>query len=230
AMNPAVRIIDFTGSSQNGNWLEQNARHAQVYTEKAGVNQVIIDSVEDIKPVARNLAFSFALYSGQMCTAPQNVYVPRDGIKTAEGRMSFDEVAQALATAIDKTVADAAKAVELTGAIQNEATARRIDEARALGLTVLCDSRQLEHPAFPEARVRTPLLLKADAADERILREWFGPIAFVVATDSTEHSIELARETVIQHGALTLSGYTTDDAVAKRMRQAAERAGVSLSL
>ena len=74
------------------------------------------------------------------------------------------------------------------------------------------------------------MLLKADAADERILREWFGPIAFVVATDSTEHSIELARETVVQHGALTLSGYTTDDAVAKRMRQAAERAGVSLSL
>src|SRR3546814_7113219 len=64
------------------NWLEQNARQAQVYTEKAGVNQVIIDSVDDLKGVARNLAFSFALYSGQMCTAPQNIYVPRDGIKT----------------------------------------------------------------------------------------------------------------------------------------------------
>src|SRR5690606_10511758 len=52
ALNPAVKIIDFTGSSHNGNWLESNARQAQVYTEKAGVNQVIIDSVEDFKAVA----------------------------------------------------------------------------------------------------------------------------------------------------------------------------------
>jgi phenylacetic acid degradation protein paaN len=230
AMNPAVRIIDFTGSSANGNWLETNARHALVYTEKAGVNQIIIDSVEDIKAVARNLAFSFSLYSGQMCTAPQNVYVPRDGITTAEGRMSFDEVAQALAQAVERTMSDPAKAVELTGAIQNEATVERIEAARALGMPVLCDSRALEHPQFAQARVRTPLMLKADASDTRILQEWFGPIVFIVATDSTEHSIALARDTVIEHGALTLSGYTTDDATAERMRQAAERAGVSLSL
>ena len=230
AMDPAVRIIDFTGSSENGSWLENHARHAQVYTEKAGVNQVIIDSVEDIKAVARNLAFSFALYSGQMCTAPQNVYVPRDGIQTAEGRLSFDEVAQALAQAVERMVSDPAKAVELTGAIQNEATAKRIDAARALGLPVLCDSRTLQHPQFPQARVRTPLLLKAEAGDTRIFQEWFGPIAFVVATDSTDHSIDLARDTVLRHGALTLSGYSTDSAVAERMRKAAERAGVALSL
>lgn len=230
AMNPAVRIIDFTGSSANGNWLESNARHALVYTEKAGVNQIIIDSVEDIKSVARNLAFSFALYSGQMCTAPQNVYVPRDGIRTADGQLSFDEVAQALAQSVEKMMSDPAKAVELTGAVQNEATAARIDAARELGLPVLCDSRALEHPQFPEARIRTPLVLKADASDERIFQEWFGPIVFVVATDSTEHSIQLAGDTVTAHGALTLGGYTTDDTVAERMRRAAERAGVSLSL
>ena len=79
ALDPAVKIVDFTGSSANGNWLEDNARQALVYTEKAGVNQVIIDSASDLKGVARNLAFSLALYSGQMCTAPQNIYVPRDG-------------------------------------------------------------------------------------------------------------------------------------------------------
>lgn len=230
AMNPAVRLIDFTGSSENGNWLESHARHAQVYTEKAGVNQIIIDSAEDIKAVARNLAFSFSLYSGQMCTAPQNVYVPRDGIQTAEGRMSFDEVAQALAQGVERMMSDPAKAVELTGAIQNTATAERIEAARGLGLPVLCDSRPLEHPQFPEARIRTPLILKAEAGDPRIRREWFGPIVFVVATDSTDHSIELALETVVRHGALTLGGYTTDDSVAERMRRAAERAGVSLSL
>ncbi len=76
ALRPEVKLIDFTGSTANGEWLEKNARQAQVYTEKAGVNQIVIDSAADIKGVARNVAFSLALYTGQMCTAPQNIYVP----------------------------------------------------------------------------------------------------------------------------------------------------------
>ncbi|GHC38286.1 oxidoreductase [Alcaligenes pakistanensis] len=230
AMSPAVKLIDFTGSSQNGNWLEQNARHALVYTEKAGVNQVIIDSVEDFKAVARNLAFSFALYSGQMCTAPQNIYVPRDGIRTADGVMSFDEVAQGLAQAVQKLVSDPARAVEITGAVQNEACAQRIDQARQLGMPILADSLTLEHPAFPDARVRTPLVLQARVDQPEIQQEWFGPIVFVVQTDSTEQSIEVAGRNVVEHGALTLSAYSTDDAVTAKIQRMAERSGVSLSL
>ena len=160
ALDPAVKIVDFTGSSANGNWLEDNARQALVYTEKAGVNQVIIDSASDLKGVARNLAFSLALYSGQMCTAPQNIYVPRDGIQTPEGRVSFDEVAGALAAALEKTTADAARAVELTGAIQNEGVVERIEKARALGLPVLADSKPLVHPQFENARVRAPAAVR----------------------------------------------------------------------
>ncbi|SAI13886.1 oxidoreductase [Bordetella ansorpii] len=230
ALRPEVKIVDFTGSTANGDWLEANARQALVYTEKAGVNQVIIDSAPDLKGVVRNLAFSLSLYSGQMCTAPQNIYVPRDGIETADGHVSFDDVAAALGTALDKLLADPAKAVEFTGAIQSEATAARIEKARALGLPVVADSRELAHPQFEGARVRTPLVLRADAGNDALRQEWFGPIAFVVATDSTEHSIELARESVREHGALTLAAYTRDDAVAARVQDAAEVAGVSLSL
>ncbi|WP_287865216.1 phenylacetic acid degradation protein PaaN [Achromobacter sp.] len=230
ALDPAVKIIDFTGSTANGDWLENNARQALVYTEKAGVNQVIIDSAADLKGVARNLAFSLALYSGQMCTAPQNIYVPRDGIQTPEGRVSFDEVAAALGAAVDKLGADAAKAVELTGAIQNEGIVERIEKARALGLPVVADSKTLTHPQFENARVRTPLLLRAEAGNAAISQEWFGPIAFVVATDSTAHSIQIARDSVIEHGALSLSAYTTSNDVAEQVQDAAEESGVSLSL
>ena len=54
-----------------------------LYTEKSGVNQIVVDSADDFKGVARNVAFSLSLYTGQMCTAPQNIYVPKDGIDTA---------------------------------------------------------------------------------------------------------------------------------------------------
>ncbi|WP_343657295.1 phenylacetic acid degradation protein PaaN [Paraburkholderia caribensis] len=231
AQRPEIKLIDFTGSTQNGTWLERNAHQAQVFTEKAGVNQIVIDSVDDIKAVARNIAFSLALYSGQMCTAPQNIYVPRDGIRTAEGTISFQAVADAIASAVHKLGSDPARAVELLGAIQNEAIEQRIDEARELG-HVLADSQSLEHPTFAGARVRTPLVLQLDAATDeaKFTKEWFGPISFVIATDSTAPSLELAGRIAAEHGALTLSVYSTDDSVIEAATEASILGGVALSI
>ncbi|MGF6380389.1 phenylacetic acid degradation protein PaaN [Paraburkholderia atlantica] len=231
AQRPEIKLIDFTGSTQNGTWLERNAHQAQVYTEKAGVNQIVIDSVDDIKAAARNIAFSLALYSGQMCTAPQNIYVPRGGIRTADGTLSFDGVAQALAGAVQKLVADPARAVELLGAIQNDGVMQRIDEAAKLG-HVLVASQTLEHPAFGGARVRTPLVLQLDAATDhaQFTKEWFGPISFVIATDSTAQSLDLAGDIAAEHGALTLAVYSTDAAVLDAAHEASIRGGVALSI
>jgi phenylacetic acid degradation protein paaN len=231
ALRPEIKLIDFTGSTQNGNWLERNAHQAQVYTEKAGVNQIVIDSVQDIKAAARNIAFSLALYSGQMCTAPQNIYVPRDGIRAGDTQMSFDEVAKALAGAVEKLVSDPARAVELIGAIQNDGVIERIAEARKLG-EVLADSQTLAHPAFADARVRTPLMLKLDARTDsaKFVKEWFGPISFVIATDSTAQSLDLVGSIAAEHGALTLSVYSTDDTVIAAADDAAIRGGVALSI
>ncbi|WP_261526374.1 phenylacetic acid degradation protein PaaN [Burkholderia multivorans] len=230
ALRPEIKLIDFTGSTQNGTWLERHAHQAQVYTEKAGVNQIVIDSTDDLKAAAKNIAFSLALYSGQMCTAPQNIYVPRDGIRTADGHASFDEVAQAIAGAVQKLTGDPARSVELIGAIQNDGVTARIDAARAVG-RVLLDSQTLQHPAFPDARVRTPLVLQLDVADrEKFTQEWFGPISFVVATDSTAQSLDLAGEIAAEHGALTLSVYSTADDVIDAAHEAAVRGGVALSI
>ena len=231
AQRPEIKLIDFTGSTQNGTWLERNAHQAQVYTEKAGVNQIVIDSVDDMKAAARNIAFSLALYSGQMCTAPQNICVPRDGIRTSEGQLSFDDVAKALAGAVEKLVSDPARAVELTGAIQNDGVIQRIAEARQLG-DVLVDSQALAHPVFADARVRSPLMVKLDARTDsaKFTKEWFGPVSFVIATDSTAQSLDLAGSIAAEHGALTLSVYSTDDAVIEAAHEAAIRGGVALSI
>jgi acyl-CoA reductase-like NAD-dependent aldehyde dehydrogenase len=70
-MRPEVGIVDYTGGSAFGDWLESNVDHAEVYTEKAGVNSVIMDSVVDLKGAFRNLSVSMTMYSGQMCTTPQ---------------------------------------------------------------------------------------------------------------------------------------------------------------
>jgi len=90
----------------------------------------------------------------------------------------------------------------------------------------------MEHPAFAGARVRTPLVVQLDAATDRaqFTREWFGPISFVIATDSTAQSLELAGAIAAEHGALTLSVYSTDEAVLEQAHEASLRGGVALSI
>ena len=230
ALRPEVKIIDFTGSTANGRWLEEHARQAQVYTEKAGVNQVIVDSTDDFKGLTRNLAFSLALYTGQMCTAPQNIYIPRGGIETSEGHLSFDQVAQGLADAVAKLVGDPARAVEVLGAVQNDGVIRRLEAARSLG-EVLLDTKSLPHAQYEHATIRTPLLVKLTRADRaKFLNEWFGPIAFVIATESTDDSLAIASDAVKGHGALTMSLYSTRQDVIDRAVEVAEDVGVALSI
>jgi phenylacetic acid degradation protein paaN len=230
ALRPEIRIVDFTGSTANGRWLEEHARQAQVYTEKAGVNQVIVDSTADFPGLVRNLSFSLALYAGQMCTAPQNIYVPKAGIDTAEGHLSFEDVAGGLARGVDALLADDARAVEVLGAVSNESVLRRLEAARSLG-DIALDTRTIKHAQFPQATIRTPLIVKLGRADRATyLNEWFGPIAFVIATDDTADSLAIARDAVVGHGALTMSVYSTSDEVIERAIDVAEDVGVALSI
>jgi len=229
ATRPDVGIVDFTGSTAYGDWLEEHARHAQVYTEKAGVNPVVLDSTDDYAGMLANLAFSLSLYSGQMCTTPQNLFLPRDGIDTDQGRKSAEDMAADLGTALDRLLGEDARAVELLGAIVNDAVLARLEAAPSLGEVVVA-SRTVKHPAFPDATVRTPAVVALDVADEQTYgQECFGPVAFLVRTGSTAASLDAMRRTVARRGALTAAVYSTDAAVLDRTRAAALDVGVSLS-
>jgi len=229
AVRPEVRIVDFTGSTAFGEWLEQHARQARVYTEKAGVNAVVLDSTADYDGMLANLAFSLSLYSGQMCTAPQNLLVPRDGIATDQGHRSVEELGADLGLAIERLLGEDAKAVELLGALVNDRVVERTEAAAGLG-TVVVPSRVVQHPAHPEAVVRTPLVVGLDAADvDTYGSECFGPVAFLISTDSTEQSIAVLRDTVGEHGALTAVVHSTSPEVVEQARAAARDAAVALS-
>ncbi|MGI9015424.1 MAG: phenylacetic acid degradation protein PaaN [Phycisphaerales bacterium] len=229
-MRPEVGIIDYTGGSAFGEWIETNATHARIYTEKAGVNSVILDSVENIKAVTGNLAFTFCLYSGQMCTTSQNVFVPKDGIMAGGAPLSFDEICSAIVKAIDWLLSEPARATEILGAINSDATAKRIDEAAAAGGTVVRQSQAISNEQFPDARVRTPLIVAVDADDEHLyMREMFGPIIYIIKTRDTDHSLEIATRAAREHGAITCAIYSTDQAVLEQAEEGCADAGVALS-
>ncbi|WP_298748470.1 phenylacetic acid degradation protein PaaN [uncultured Serinicoccus sp.] len=235
ALHPAVKIIDYTGGPGFGHWLETEAAGAGklVYTEKAGLNTVVVDSTDDLRGMLGNLAFSFSLYSGQMCTAPQNVYVPPT-VRTDEGELSAEEFAGRLGEAISRFTGDDAKAVEILGATVNDEVRGRATDIPALagqlGGDVVLDSRAVTHPSYPDAVVRTPALIGVDAGNEAAYTtECFGPVAFVVRTADTGDSLHRFAQTVSEHGGMTAAVYSTDEQVLDDAREAAADAGVALS-
>lgn len=235
ALRPEIRIIDYTGSTSFGDWLETNARQAQVFTEKAGVNTVIIESTDDYRGLLSNLAFSLSLYSGQMCTTPQNLLIPRDGITTDTGHKSYDQVVGDLASAVGGLLGDDARANALLGALVNPEVTARLEAAPSIGEVALA-SRSVPNADFPDATVRTPVIVKLDGAkpdaEAAYMTECFGPVSFAVAVDSAEAAVELLRRTVRDKGAMTVGAYTTSPEVERLIEEACldESAQLSLNL
>ncbi|WP_428953526.1 phenylacetic acid degradation protein PaaN [Streptomyces sp. cg35] len=233
AVRPEIRIIDYTGSTAFGDWLEAHARQAQVYTEKAGVNTVVIDGTDNYKGMLANLAFSLSLYSGQMCTTPQNLLVPREGITTDEGPKSYDEVVADLARSVGGLLGDDARANGLLGALVNPDVKARLEAAAGLGEVALA-SREISNPEFPDAVVRTPVIVKLDGtkpdAEAAYMSECFGPVSFAVAVDSAQDAVDLLRRTVREKGAMTVGAYTTSDEVAGAVEEVCLEECAQLSL
>ena len=228
-MRPEVGIVDYTGGSGFGDWLETNVHHAEVYTEKAGVNSVILDSAPDLKGVFRNLSVSMTMYSGQMCTTPQNLFVPKDGIPTDDGLASYEDVVSGFVGAIDGLLSDDERASGILGAIKGAETLERIGQAEARGV-VLSPSRSVTNTEFPDATVRTPSIVAVDGREKDVyMKEMFGPVIFVVKSESRAQSIELATEAAKRNGAITWLAYSDDQDSIKSIVDAAVDAGVSVA-
>lgn len=228
----AVKSVDFTGGNVFGQWLIDHCRQAQVYAELAGVNTIVIDSTDAYTAMLRNLAFTLSLYSGQMCTTSQAIFVPAAGIDTEDGHKSYDAVCADLARAIEGFLSKPEVALAVLGAVQSPATLARITQADGGSLgKVLLASKKLDNPEFPKAEVRTPVLLACDAADESAyMQERFGPISFVVRCTDTAGAIALSERLVETHGALTAGVYSTRAEVIEAMTAATWRSKVALSI
>jgi len=217
AEHPDVKLIDFTGNSAFGSYLE-SLPGKTVFTEKTGVNSVILDSAEDIDKVAANLAFSVNLYSGQMCTAPQNFYIPAKGIETPNGTISFDQFAEKFVGNLNGLIDNPKAGPFVLGAVQNKKTNERVIEAEKLPGKVWLKSRAFENPMFKNARLATPVVVEVDSSKKEIFsKELFGPIALLIKTKDTDESIALAQEMAMQHGAISCGAYTTNSIVKEKI-------------
>ncbi|MBR9860634.1 phenylacetic acid degradation protein PaaN [bacterium] len=209
ATNDAVRLIDYTGGNAFGDYIE--SLNKTTFTEKAGVNSVILDSVDEIGPVAQNIAFSASLYSGQMCTAPQNVFIAEQ-VHTSSGPISYDEVCKAIADAVSGLVNHPKMGAGTLGGIQNDATLKRVSEVSASGGEVILESHPVENPEFENARTYSPAVVKMESGNEdQYSGECFGPVLLLIKTSSTKESVEKAADLARRKGAITCLAFSTSE-------------------
>lgn len=229
--HPDTAIIDFTGGPEFGQWIEKNCTNALVYTETAGCNSVVIESTDNFRGMCDAVAHSLCQASAQMCTSVQNIFVPKDGVQTDVGHLSFAEVRDGLVASVDKLIADPKKAAFLCGTLVDENIYETIEKmSAASGARVLRQSTPYAHPEFENARTATPLMLEVDAADKELYgKEHFGPISFVIASNDADHALQRATEDVREHGAITSHVYSVSEQFLAKAEDAYHMAGASLA-
>lgn len=232
AERPEITTIDYTGSSSFGNHLESLTAETnkELFTEKAGVNCALIGEVAQLDAVLDNIAFSLSLYSGQMCTTTQNIYIPKNGVSTADGIIPFDDVCMKLKEKVDALVYNEKMGPGTLGALHSPAVKERVEKARNSGLTIIRDSEPVAQHGFDQALSCSPLILKADSIDQSIIHEeWFGPISFLIPVNDIPMGIQAMKQSIIQHGALTALVHLQQEHLIEEAIEQLIDAGVNIS-
>ena len=242
--HPATAIVDFTGGQRFGAVLERRDPRLQVYTETAGCNAVLLHSTDDLDETLDALAQGLCLFSAQMCTAPQNLWVSAEGMHVyhqVDGQRVLkqillpDELGMLLARRVDELLSDPARAAGICGALHAQQTLTEMEvlrqEVEAVGGRILREATSYVHPQYPEARTQTPLIctLKEDARGPA-QAERFGPMSFLITSQNAERMLHLAAQDTKRFGAIASYAYSVDDRWIAQAERVFMQAGASIGI
>ena len=95
---------------------------------------------------------------------------------------------------------------------------------------VLRNSDRIEHAMFEGARTCSVKIIKLKVSQRDLFeQEMFGPLVYIIETESTDQSIELAASIAREKGAISCGLYSTDDDVIEKAVDAMALAGVPVS-
>jgi len=199
--NPAVRRVNFTGSTAVGRKVAQVAAKnlKPVLLELGGKAPLLVLDDADLDAAAAAANFGAFANQGQICMSTERVIVDR---KVAD---SFVEKLAAKAKtlrAVDPRRQDAV----LGALVSNEAAARvksLVDDAIEKGARIVVGDK-------PEGALMQPTLLDDVTPAMRLYsEESFGPVAVVIRVSSDEEAIRVANDS--QYG-LSAAVFTRDTA------------------
>ena len=185
--NPAVRRINFTGSTETGRRLAEAAgRHLKrVVLELGGYNPLIVLDDADLDYAVNASAFGAFLHQGQICMSARRIIVQR-GIA--------DEFTERLAAKAGGLKAGNPNEPDtIIGPLINEAALamvkERVDDAVAKGAKLLAGG-ETDGPCY-----RATVLADVPAESDFARFETFGPVVAVEVADSPEDAVARANAT-----------------------------------
>ena len=196
--HPAVRRLNFTGSSQVGRKIAEAAGRnlKRVVLELGGHNPLIVLGDADLEYAVNASAFGAYLHQGQICMSTRRIYVERTIADEFVGRLT------------KKTkglkVGDPKEHDTVIGPLINEQALalvkERVEQAVAQGAKVLAGGEAVG-PCF-----QATLLTDVPEDSEFAKNETFGPVAAVEIVDSAEEAVEKANRTTYGLSAGIITG------------------------
>ncbi|HJX48012.1 MAG TPA: aldehyde dehydrogenase family protein [Gaiellaceae bacterium] len=185
--NPAVRRINFTGSTNVGRKLAEAAgRHLKrVVLELGGYNPVIVLADADVDYAVNATAFGAFLHQGQICMSARKVFVER--------AIADEFVEKLTAKANGLKAGDPKEHDTIIGPLINaDALAMvkgRVDDVVAKGGRVLAGGEAVG-PCY-----QATVITDVPADSEFAKHETFGPVLAVEIVDSADEAIARANDT-----------------------------------
>ncbi|SER81433.1 Acyl-CoA reductase [Azotobacter beijerinckii] len=184
--NPAVRRVNFTGSTYVGRIVgELAARHLKpAVLELGGKAPFLVLDDADLDAAVEAAAFGAFFNQGQICMSTERLIV--------DERVADAFVEKLANKAASLRVGDPASPDVVLGSLIDAGAARRIqglvDDALAKGARLLCGGRS-------EGSLMQATLLDGVTADMRLYREEsFGPVAVVLRGEGDEALLRLAND------------------------------------
>ena len=182
--NPAVRRINFTGSTGTGRKLAEAAGRQlkRVLLELGGSNPLIVLADADLDYAVDAAAFGAYLHQGQICMSTRRIIVERPIADAFVSRLA--------AKATGLKAGDPREHDTIIGPLINEAalaTVRdRVADAVAKGARVLAGGEAVG-PCY-----RATLITDVPADSDLGRLETFGPVAAVEVVDSADEAVDRA--------------------------------------
>jgi acyl-CoA reductase-like NAD-dependent aldehyde dehydrogenase len=185
--NPAVRRINFTGSTETGRRLAEAAGRnlKRVVLELGGYNPLVVLADADLDYAVNASTFGAFLHQGQICMSARKIIVERPIADEFTSRLA--EKTKTLKTGDPKEPSTVIGPLITEGALQ--LVKERVQDAVDKGAKVLAGG-EADGPCF-QATVISDVPENSDFAKH----ETFGPVVAVEVVDSAEEAIERANAT-----------------------------------
>ncbi len=185
--SPAVRSINFTGSSATGRMLAARAGQAlkRIVLELGGYNPLLVLKDADVEHAVDVAAFSGFFHQGQICMNARKILVEQP---------LHDEFVERLATKV-RTLKSGDPSIPgvLIGPLINDRALRSVDERVQ---DAVARGARLVTGGSAEGRIYAPTILTHVPAEAPITREeTFGPVVVVEAVDDPEQALAKAGDT-----------------------------------